>query len=495
MTFLLTFLPFFLGDVLLLFKEHVIKIDFTFSSSSPRPSRMQTSSKPKIVQISSFGSTFAGLSSLGEIFTFDTSNSSTELTGFRASPKTRKIWSQRRKFTSPTSIAVGMEGTIILSTVAGHVYVGNQKSSNDGGGGNHKWKFTKISNLQRITQVKASNGGFGAIRVDVPLGAIVVVGETLSDSFLKILPHWSRISKLPVIAAAPQKGKGKERYDEYDVEDEEIEQAIEEDVKTSLRLLQVIEFWNADWMELINGADMYIVADGVRIPVHRIIVSRSNYLQKRCSNLDSDIFLPKCSLFSALLLIHYLYTDDSPAVWDSRVSFGIRKFGSKFKINSAQVKTELIMLAELLELPALLRSIKIVKSIPTPLLATHFSAKNSLFADVVLVLPDGEVLAHSTILRARVPFFSTLFNDSDWTRERKVDGRYRFNFEFSSQAIKLVLEFAYRDSGIELFEDSRILSDSIDDYLDFVFSILSASNYFMLDKLKLVCSVILRKFS
>ncbi|KAK4703901.1 inhibitor of Bruton tyrosine kinase, partial [Phenoliferia sp. Uapishka_3] len=500
-------------DVLVLQGEVFVRISFPLARF---PSKMQAyrpptvSSKPQIEKIASCGNTFAALSSLGDVFTFNLDSSTSDSTSAvaRTAPKPQRVWSLRRNFTAVVDFGVGLDGSVILCTLSGHVFVRTKKfeassgkasgsatppstrnSANSGNG----WKFTRVPHLQRVIKVAAnSTGAFAAIRSDVPLRFIDIEGPTLSENLLGILPHWRRVGPLGAKVGSRQRKGG------ADEDEEDPDLGVERDVEIALRMVKVLEKWDPSYESHLGGSDAFIVAGEHRFPVHRLILAaRSPYLATQLAIGDTATL--DCTPFTLLLLLHYIYSDDLPAVWDSRVGSTLREHypTSVVDIDFARTKAELQHLATTLGLPHLQQSLLFhVKTIPSPSLPAtvgDLRLTSVQAADAVLELEDGEAMCHSVILRARCSFFETFFEDEDWARERRVGAVVRFNLKhIKSEVMDVVLKHLYLDAGIELFDE--IDRPTADEYIDFVTQILAAANELLLDKLKLVCSAVLRSF-
>ncbi|GAA5902128.1 hypothetical protein JCM8208_002483 [Rhodotorula glutinis] len=542
-------------DVVVLYHEAYVKVAFPLD---PFPRHMMafrptaTDAKPSISKLAACGNTFAALSSLGDVFTFSldsgtasampTSSSSTaaaSLTGTsgdgtaspgrgaRFAPKPTRIWTLRRSFTSVTDVGVGIDGTIIICTVSGHVFIRSRKfdstsaksglslslgldssSSSAAGSSERKggWKFSRVPYLQRVIKVAAnSTGGFAALRADVPLRFIDLDGPSLAVDLLALLPHWERVGPPAPPPARPQ------RAHEDDEDEDDTDAVIERDIAVATKLMEVLRRWDLTWETSENGTDA-VINVGVRsIPVHKTVLAARSPVLARHFATKRQLDL-ECSGLTALLVVHYLYSDDFPAVWDSRVGLPLRKVLSpaeSAQLDVGAVKLELRALAKSLELNALSQALeRQVKTVPAPTLASSFTdllassvspkvasaLPASLKPDVVLRLADREVRAHSVVLRARCTFFATFFADPDWHRARRSSsGVVTFDLSHLEwDVVSLVLEHVYRDAGMSLFQ--AVERDSADDYVDFAVRVLAAANELLLDKLKQVCSAVLRSF-
>ncbi|GAA6032146.1 hypothetical protein JCM8097_007096 [Rhodosporidiobolus ruineniae] len=515
-------------DVIVLYHEAYLKIVFPLT---PFPSRIvayrppQVSSTPSIRKISSCGNTFAALSSLGDVFTFTLDSASTGASskdgtsspGYgvsRLAPKPQRIWNLRRSFAAATDIGVGLDGSIIICTVSGHAFIRSRKfdsgasklastSSAGGSGGGGGFKFARVPYLQRVIRVAAnSTGGFAALRADVPLRHIEIEGPTLARDCLSLLPHWQRIG--PPEAAAPRRTKRAEE-DEDDEDDTDL--VIERDIAVASKLMELVRRWDLTWEVSSSGTDAVVNAGSLSIPAHKVVLgARSPALAQHLASrrtVDLD-----CSPLAALLFLHYLYSDDVPAIWDTRVGLPLRaSLPDDTKLDVAAVKLELRHLAQRFDLSALSQSLeRHIKTPPAPTLATDFShllqlslSKSpsfppSLKPDVLLHLADRTVPAHSVVLRARCPFFATFFDDPVWASERRnAGGVVKFDVRHVEwEVMSLVLEHVYRDAGMSLFQG--VDRPTADEYIDFTVQVLAVANELLLDKLKAVASAVLRSF-
>ncbi|GAA5990096.1 hypothetical protein JCM10908_005820 [Rhodotorula pacifica] len=532
------------GDVIVLYREQYVKIAFPLSIF---PSRMlvyhppNCDAKSSIRKLAACGNTFAALSSHGDVFTFSleagggysaaSAGPAASMSGYatppggtgahtptngRIVPKTQRVWNIRRSFTAVTDIGVGLDGGLILSTVSGHVFIRSRKydsssktggaSTNSGSGG---WKFTRVPNLQRVIRVAAnSTGGYAALRADVPLRFIEIDGPSLSSNLATLMPHWTRVRgpeamKEVDTAADRARQAGADASDDED----ETDLVIERDIVVAQKLLQVLHEWDLTWEVLTSGTDAHLKVGALDIPVHRsILAARSSVLAQRLANTRT---LPiDASPLSVFLLLQYLYTDTFPALWDHRVGGPVRESlaeSGQASLDIAAVKTDLRELAAAFDLPALAQALeRQTKTLPSPTLATTLGELYTLAItdakvdallkpDTVLRLADREVRCHSVVLRARCPFFRTVYDDEEWFAARKHGGTVAFDFtHISWEVMGLVLEHIYRDAGMSLFQ--FVERPNAPQYIEHVVQILAVTNELLLDKLKQVCSAVLRGF-
>ncbi|KAH8104396.1 hypothetical protein DFH11DRAFT_1733872 [Phellopilus nigrolimitatus] len=130
---------------------------------------------------------FAALSSNGEIFTFS----------FPA-----RVWALRKQFSAVNDVALGSDGTIVLCTESGHMYIRKRLAKTA--------KFQRMPFLQRVVRVAASSAcAFAALRPNCVSAPIEIVGNTLSKDMEKLYSHtcvglprnFSRLLRLDVLTS------------------------------------------------------------------------------------------------------------------------------------------------------------------------------------------------------------------------------------------------------------------------------------------------------
>jgi hypothetical protein len=215
-----------------------------------------------------------------------------------------------------------------------------------------------------------------------------------------------------------------------------------------------------------------------------------------------------------LLVLHYLYSDDIPAFWDRRVGSLVGEQLALEGYTIPTLKDEVKHLARILRLEPL-NDILILSSqrSPKPSMSHHLGtlfdeAQNELASkaihrgfryplvhDVLLELSDHKVACHSAILRARSPLFASFLDDEEWTAQRWVGGLLVADFKHLSwRPMSFVFKYLYENQEEAMFDSISKLSlldgeyllhslifchpdftDTVDEYLDFVFAVLSCS--------------------
>lgn len=495
-------------DLVLLYGDAAVKLNFPmdrFPTAMQVYRPPQIATKSQISKVSASSDTFAAVSSLGDVFawTLDAPRSAGEGIDGATTPvqiRPQRIWSLRKKFTAVTDAAVGMDGSIILSTRSGHCFLRSRRLEASSGvkglelrapggasSGKKAFKFFRVPYLQRVIKVAANpTGAFAAIRSDARLNEIPVVGPTLPESFAGLLPHLRRYGGLlPVLLDIDA------NVDEDEDATTDVERGLlDKDVEVASALMTIASGWDDSWTDAAAGSDLCVVASERRIPVHRIILAaRSPVLAKifaresEVEGLDyrdetdqatsAALHVDGCSHYAALLLLHYIYTDDLPSVWDLRVAVRMKELHPDVNVSMRELKDELVRWAEVLELPELRRALTLHgKRSPKPtltgdlgvqLVSTLALAPNDIkeawTADLVLELADREVCCHSTVLRARCPFFDMMYEQEAWTVNRRQgeagapQGVVRMDAKHLRWPVaQLILRHIYTDGGAEMFD-------------------------------------------
>jgi len=385
-------------------------------------------------------------------------------------------------------------GSIILCTDSGHVFLRtrNPKAAQTG---TKAFKFRRIPYIQRVKSVYGNNmGALAALRADFVPDPIRITGKLLSEDLADLLPFWDRRPTLADLFAPEGT-----TFDEVD--QEEGGNSLGIDVPCIRGLCDFLfpvsledpESKIPEGTYKAPGADISIqVQEGPEIPVHRcILVTRSSVLasllsgqarivQDAPSNVTVEVFsgrsgknpratplsITGCHAFSVLALLYYLYSDEVLAVWDPRVPRDVvdrmRVYG---KVNPHKVRSELQVLARILDLPLFRSSLQVITKLAPEQSSVKdfsrgFSAMQDLARhwvykpDVVLELADETVYCHSAVLRARSEFFAAFFDDDDWTRKRwTLEGTVVLDLKHMNwRSMEFVLRFLCTGDDMEMFD-------------------------------------------
>lgn len=539
-------------EVLVFYRGGSTKVNFPshpfFAESAIYRPPQFLNKRPKVTKVTSSGITFACLTSLGDVYTFVLpSPSEVEREAAMAGAsrdrsgliKPQRAWALRKRFTAVRDVALGSDGAIILCTQSGHVFVRTRTAkaagSNPTGWSSSKTsKFLRIPYLQRIIKVSANeSGAFAAIRIDATPQAIEVVGNSVGEDLVSLQPHvrrWMDGRKGTYLL-----GPDEARLGEDADEDGEVEStAVRLDVKVAHQLLQITDLWKiaeeSSSLAGVAGSNCILHAAGRDTPAHLAVVAARSPVLCRLASGDQQgssagpiaverspeglvrFILPPVEHITVLLLMHYLYTDDIPSVWDSRIGTRLQELSaSGRRLNVMAVRSELRVLADALELSSLADALQYhTKTCVPPSLASDLSrafqttqtllpssasspslSSFALRPDVILELADKQIGCHEAVLRSRSDFFSALFEDDDWTCTRRdFAGVLVVNMQHrKASEMQLVFRFLYEGSGTELFDYHH--QETIDQFLDFVFDVLAAARELLLDRLVLVCSTVI----
>ncbi|KAF9784961.1 hypothetical protein BJ322DRAFT_1060536 [Thelephora terrestris] len=485
-----------------------------------------------ITKLSTCDDVFGALSAHGELFIFSLPEPRVASGGEKVAIKPQLVWALRRAFTAVKDFSMAADGTIILCTDSGHVFLRtrNPKAAQSGA---KAFKFRRIPYIQRVTAVYGNNmGAFAALRLDFIPDPIPLTGNLMNEDLADLLPFWVHRPTWSTPSTF-------EDYMLAGVDQEEEENLLGTDIPCMRRLCDFLfpvslegpESKTPEGIYKAPGADVAIRAQGgPEVPAHRcVLMARSSFLASLLSgrtrpfrDAPSNIVIkilsgrskkhPRmtplsitgCHAISVLILLYYLYSDEVLAIWDPRVPRDVvdrlRVYG---KINPHEVRSELKVLARILELPLFETSLRVItKLAPERSTVKDFSCAFAAVQDperqevckpdVVLELADRTVNCHSAILRARSEFFAAFFDCEDWTRNRWTpQGTIVVNLKHMKwRPMEFVLRFLCVGEGVEMF-DSLDCINSPEDLVNLMLEIIVVSNELLVDRLNLICSSII----
>ena len=481
------------------------------------------------------GDTICALSSRGEIFTVSisqaqdkqTSSSTTNPAKIRSAiTKPQRIWSPKKSTMAARDVGVDADGSIILSTEEGSVWRRTKrvmiKDATASGIGENKpesFKFSRVPGLTRVLAVRASaHGAYAALKsdCDVTQTQIVVEDRTLWKDFLPLLSLRKPMAAKHKVddelddQTRHRFWQGKRKVDELGALKRAILQS--KDVEADLANLEERSF--AEPSAKYDAVIATTTSD-VRIPVHRFVLTgRSKVLRRglrdvcetstftipdlAVSEIDENGLLvvkfQALDLLTIVDLVIYLYTDSFIDFWH------FTRDAPKMAFRYRQVRTELMRTATKLELdrlePAARQMVQPRPCLDMDLVVAYNDPAFFHDGDVIVQLEDDNVRVHSTLMRARCPFFEGLFMGragGRWLAGRGEEDDITVDLShINSKTFALVLQHIYSDTGAELFDD--IVSVGLDDFLDAVMDVMSAANELMLDRLSQVCQEVIGRF-
>jgi hypothetical protein len=400
-------------------------------------------------------------------------------------------------FTFAQDVALGSDGSMILCTTSGHVFI--QKCS-------PPFKFHRVPNLQRIYSVAAnSTGAFAALRLDAIPQPIDLTQRTVSSDLDQVQPFRNLLQTIPLPHRMPTLDEDTLEQStslmQPNEEDDLVDLDIAPDIKSTMEMCRYladiqsipVSAKNTFQLSEYYGANVLLKVGSSAILVHRsVLLARVPALGPALKggslsyhdgqpNTASIVFDGKgnnkgqkyftvvvrgCLPTTILLLCHYLYTDKVVAIWDRRVTLAIMGRYGGLQINTSTVKDELRRLASprSLQLPFLeIAAQSAGKVSPAPSLGrdlVHMFDKaqdgDDKGHDVVIKLSDRQVKAHSVALRARSLYFSTFFEEECWTTERlnKKSGVIEVDLsQFNYRPMSYLFRYLYSDVSAEIFDD------------------------------------------
>ncbi|KAH9935996.1 uncharacterized protein BXZ73DRAFT_89477 [Epithele typhae] len=473
-----------------------------------------TASSASIDKITSCEDAFAALSSSGELFTFHLHSppeGSSTSTKARFNVQPQRVWALRKRFSAVRDVAIGMDGSIIICTESGHVFVRSRNLKAGQGASVKTFKFQRVPHVQRITQVSANaTGAFAALRYDWRMDEVSVYGNLFPQDLAVVQPYL-RMNLVQYSPVGADVGQIRSLC------------SVIVGLKAARKATEGAKTPDFDAMPLDADLIVHVQSTGINLPAHRVILAaRSSQLHQALSegktfgdhgiSVQGHVPKPKttktpkltfggCHPLTVLILLVFLYTDEPLAVWDPRIT----------TVNPTQIKAELQSLASVLGLtslsdvlgapvkravkPTLVRDMQqLFSSSQDQTSGIGARAQRPLAPDVVLQLADRDVSCHSVILRARSPFFTAFFNDHDWTRNRWTpEGSLLVNLKHMKwRAVEPALKYILCGNDKEIFsvvEDVR----SADELIDFMFEVMAVAAELHIDRLMLICSWVIMK--
>ncbi|KAG0267703.1 hypothetical protein BG011_000014 [Mortierella polycephala] len=450
--------------------------------------------------------------------------------------KPRRVWTYGGDRTHAIDFALGHNGSVIMLTKGGHVYIGTNKGNSVGR--NVKWQ--RIPHLDRVVQVYANpSGAWAALRSELDLTPVVVrpasLGIDLEQSLSQVHLYNDQDPGINLGIKASEDDEN-ENDDETESNPWRINSQGWQDIEKSwdfdlAPLLETATTSTSTAENTITGGhlfDLELQAGKRVLGAHRIILAaRSPVFQRgfvesprtstRFGSLvsiepnkggsTSQILYTvslKVEFATAVLLLQYLYSDRFDPFWDA---LNLPKAN---KANVLKVRQELYHLALELALPTLQAALQYsFTHVCSPSLAKNMgqalqdTTRFKGLADVRLLLKDGATIdVHQVILGHRSPFFYAMFVRSDeWIRSRQgsrqlpgipdedesilnVDMKH-----MDHESMMLVMRHIYTDCGPEMFND--IEKDEMDDLIQLVIDVLLIADELLIERLKEICEYVL----
>ncbi|KAI0057376.1 hypothetical protein BV25DRAFT_1973088 [Artomyces pyxidatus] len=547
-------------EVILLSRDVQLRINFPSDGFHNMPSDFLAYRPPHAINNTSISkvicndSIFAAVSANGEMFTFSApSEGESASTGKEKGPivKPQRVWALRKQWSAVRDAALGSDGSMIICTDSGHVFVRERNLKSGQGPGAKTFKFQRVPYIQRAVSVRANGtGAMSALKSPFRPRPVEIVGNSLAQDLAKVRPYMQYARPGQSNKPTPTEATIKQAPRDVDEDEDTQDVVILDDASEIERLCEILIqdkrarrrydgrglYDHEGAPRLASGADLMIrVQSSTEFPVHRLV------LGARCPTL-SDLLsgkkgihdpksgiavkllpssssrpvrsgsmlrpeeLPRlsftgCHALSVLILVHYLYSDNLLAIGDSRIVRGAQALLGSVKVPHTQIVRELQFLARLLDMATVSETLSwSSKRIPQQSMVSQMKALfhqtvdgsgGALRPDVVLQLADRQVFCHSVVLRARTELFQSFFDTDDWTvRRSSEEGMITLNFSHLSwRAMEYVVRFMCCGEEGEMFDRLDFI-DSVDALLDLLLDIMSAANELLLDRLVLICASI-----
>ncbi|CCG82259.1 BTB domain and ankyrin repeat protein [Taphrina deformans PYCC 5710] len=458
-----------------------------------------------IVKVVSGAATVAVMTSMGDVFSFVLDESTTNIKPvvLGKTIKPGRTWSLRKKHMAARDVAVGQEGTIIMCTESGNAYIGRSRGPRRNlDSTKNDYKFTRVHGITRVVQVRGNeSGAFGVIREDVQLSPIRLDATSLAEDVLCLLPYAN------VILEEDEVFEVVEAKSEPDGESE-TDAIIAKHIQNANSMLRSSPVATSSWEHDEESYDTLLRCGHQVLPAHKMLCCTRSAVLAKVLNMeevidgcqvksDNDVLTvtidPKKYSFEAIIIVmHWLYSDIVLSPW----------FGASYQEQKRlmTIKDGALALATVLKLKPLINALaKSFVVSATQTIATDFSKlldplKSTVAADMRLLLQDGEILTHSTILACRSEFFGAMISGA-WIDSRRSDSpesAVSINVKhITCQVMRIVLQHIFCDEDHAVFESVEV--SDLDDYLDLIISVMAASAELLLPRLKQACQAVLAR--
>lgn len=452
--------------------------------------------------------------------------------------KPRRVWTYGGDRTHAIDFALGHNGSIVVLTKGGHVYIGTNKGNSVGR--NVKWQ--RVPHLDRIVQVYGNpSGAWAALRSESALTPVIVRSSSLGSDLERSLFQFH------LYRSSEKKDLDTKAVDGDDDDDDVDSKEVVDPWRIDTQGWQGIEKnWDQTLVSLLDTAakfrdigsysppgnhlfDVELQAAKRVLGAHRIVLAARSPIFQRAfvetprvttkvgtlvtvvPNMDESTgsalytVMLKVEFTTAVLLLQFLYSDRFDPFWDA---LDLPKANKQYAL---KVRQELYHLALELSLPTLQAALQYsFTHVCTASLAKNMeqviadSPRFRSMADVQLLLKDGaSIYAHQTILGYRSPFFHAMFvRTNEWIRARQgqmqlpnTNGETKNKIlevkmeHMDLEAMTLAIKYMYTDCGPDLFYD--IEKDEMDDLIQVVLNVLQIADELLMDRLKEICEHVL----
>jgi alpha-tubulin suppressor-like RCC1 family protein len=511
-----------------------------FSNYHLRKSRLTRydGSSNHICSIDAGGDTIAAISSRGDLFTVNvrrvesnpTSTSTTNPSKIKSAlSQPQRIWSSRKgNWDGIKSVGVSENGSVIVCTQAGAVWRRVKRAkikdtyTATGDFDRKDFKFQRIPGLTKVAAVRSNPYGvYAAIRKDCDVTRNQILGkeQQLWQDFSPLLCIRDLKASVPLQdedTEIPRFWAPALPMDLFDPVKRAVLASSDNEADVSSHLLG-IDLQSYDVELCTTTSDVHIPVHGFMLAA-RSTVLRTALTEFRLNGSYSllDVFdiqmavsqSPTPSQSSLRVVFHgldfitlvnlvvYLYTDTVVDVWH------FTRQCPQMAFRYRQVRVEVMKTAGHLKMGKLELAVRLMNEPERCMNVDMEIAIQDLAyfedGDTLIELDGSEVLAHSSVLCSRCPFFQGLFNGrarGQWLAGRRPEHSKPVRIDLKHivpETFELVLRYLYADTGTELFDD--VVTPDIDEFSELVVDVMSIANELMLDRLSRICQEVIGRF-
>ncbi|OWB69837.1 hypothetical protein B5S30_g5271 [[Candida] boidinii] len=202
---------------------------------------------------------------------------------------------------------------------------------------------------------------------------------------------------------------------------------------------------------------------------------------------------------SVLILVHLLYTDEQLDIWNDGTPL------VKLPIEITRTKNCFENVTRVLNILDPMGRIQckdlLIEDIKSLYQGSNFENESTVsnlcnLNDAIIKLYDGEVKAVSLVLMSRSAYFETLLS-SRWNELEEKEEHEEVKTlnlpDISVDAFKIVLRYLYGFNFNEIFDFTEN-GESIPEFINFILSVLEASDLLLLDELSDICQLYIKDF-
>ncbi|KAF8758016.1 chromosome condensation (RCC1) repeat [Rhizoctonia solani] len=431
----------------------------------------------QISKITCNESAFAALTTAGEVFLFTLPDNPTSETESNPNVRPQKVWALRRRVAAVRDIALGGMVPSSAEYSFRHQYFGVGSALLSGSYRTHKYQ--RILGLQRVVNVAANpTGGFAALRADATIEPLIIEGKSMAEAIGGIQPYLieSRdvghsFDLLPAL--------------EFGDEDDEEHGGILEDIILAEQLCQAVirsrkedgfpRLWNIIFFTEPTFAYLELL-EYLRIALWFGLQVLCKVRHAICIGMPRPLRLGSTKLPLFRLGLSHM---GPPCPFSDSLILAL------IKAQPGDIRLDLQRLSLVLQLPQLQFAVESIgKRTPAPTLGPDFAR---LFHSSQL--SERPIVGGDIVSSSRTGLF---FDEAEWTQKRwSDDGILVVDMKhFEWKPMDYVFRYMCCGQVDDLFDDIAF-AQSVEEFIDFIFQVMSAANELMLEQLTEICSMVI----